>query len=210
MFYPVFLDLRNRRVLVVGGGNIAERKVDSLLEAGASVVVVSPNVAPALNDLAARRRIEVFTRTFADTDLDGVDLAISATDDVEAQRNIAAAARSRNVWINTVDQPELCDFIVPAVLRRGEVTIAISTSGTSPALAAALRKKLEGVVTEDVARVARILGAVRSEVHDRFPSPGTRKQIFEEIINSGILDWIRGCDDTAALERVRAMISKPL
>ena len=208
MFYPLFLDLQDRRVLVVGGGAVAERKVESLLAAGAAVILVAPVVTSSLTELASSNTIQLRHRKFTESDLDGIVLVISATNDPAAQEQIAAAARSRNIPINTVDQPKLCDFIVPAIVRRGDVVVAISTSGRSPALAAALRAKLESVVTDDAARAARVLGEVRNEVHSRFPDPDRRKQVFESIVASGILDWIKECDDAAALDRVRRIIEK--
>jgi precorrin-2 dehydrogenase/sirohydrochlorin ferrochelatase len=206
VFFPLLIDLQGRRVLVVGGGVVAQRKVESLVEAGAAVVLVSPGVTAAIRDLAKHNRVEIRERAFSASDPDGMELVISATDDPELQRRVAAAARSKRVWINTVDQPELCDFIVPAVVRRGDVLVAISTSGKSPALAAALRGKVDDFVTENVARAAWVLGAIRGEVHEQFQDSGKRKRIFEQIIDSGILDWIGECDDAAALERVRRMI----
>jgi precorrin-2 dehydrogenase/sirohydrochlorin ferrochelatase len=208
VFYPLFLDLQGRPVLVVGGGAVAERKVESLLAAGAAVNLTAPDVTDALANLADSGTIRLQHRKFVEADLDGMVLVISATDDRAAQEQIAAAARARNIPINTVDQPDLCDFIVPAIVRKGDVVLAISTSGRSPALAAALRARLESVITEDVARAARILGEVRNEVHSRFGDPDRRKQIFEGIVASGILDWIGECDDRAALERVRGIIEK--
>jgi precorrin-2 dehydrogenase/sirohydrochlorin ferrochelatase len=208
MFYPLFLDLRRRPVLVVGGGAIAERKVESLLAADAAVILVSPEVTPALQKLASEGTIQIKQRKFAEADLDNMVLVISATDDPAAQESIAASARARNIPINTVDQPRLCDFIVPAVIRKGDVVIAISTSGKSPSLAAALRSRIESVVTDDAGRTAVVLGVVRKEVHTRFTDPDRRKQVFESIVGSGILDWIGGCDDATALARVRSMIEK--
>jgi precorrin-2 dehydrogenase/sirohydrochlorin ferrochelatase len=208
VFYPLFLDLQGRSVLVVGGGAVAERKVESLLAAGAAVILVAPVVTSSLSELGRSKTVQLRLRKFAESDLDGMVLVISATDDTTAQEQIAAAARSRNIPINTVDQPKLCDFIVPAVVRKGDIVVAISTSGRSPALAAALRAKLETVITDDAARAARILGEVRNEVHARFPDPDRRKHVFESIVASGILEWIKECDDAAALERVRAIVEK--
>jgi siroheme synthase-like protein len=206
VLYPLFLNLEGRRVLVVGGGAIAKRKVDSLLSSGALVTLVAPVVNAALTELANSSTIVLRQRKFVESDLEGVVLVISAADDAIAQQQIAAAARAQNVLINTVDQPELCDFIVPAVVRSGDVLVAISTSGRSPALAAALRAKLETVITDDVGRAARVLGEIRSEVHSRFSDADRRKRVFEEIVASGILDWIKECDDHTALERVRRMV----
>ena len=208
MFYPLFLDLENRAVLVVGGGVVAERKVESLLGAGAAVILVAPNVNASLAALANSNTIQLRLRKFIESDLDGMVLVISATGDPAAQEQIAVAARSRNIPINTVDQPGLCDFIVPAMIRKGDIVVAISTSGRSPALAATLRAKLESVITVDAARAARVLGEVRNEVHLQFPDPDRRKYVFESIVASGILDWIKECDDAAALERVRGIIEK--
>jgi len=206
MFYPLFIELRNRPVLVVGGGPIAERKVDSLLQAEAAVTLVAPDLTAHLKQLAAAGSIRTERRKFEEADLENVLLVISATDDVETQERVAALARAHGILINTVDQPRLCDFIVPAIVRHGDVIAAISTSGKSPALAAALKSKIESVVTKDAARAASILGAIRNEVHARFTDPARRKDAFERIVNSGILDWISQCDDAAALQKVCRMI----
>jgi precorrin-2 dehydrogenase / sirohydrochlorin ferrochelatase len=206
VFYPLLMDLRGRKVLVVGGGLVAERKIESLLEAGSRVTLVAPDVTPALQTLANSETICLLQRRFREEDLDGALLVISATDDSSIQEQVAAAARAWNIPINTVDQPRLCDFIVPAVLRRGDVVLAISTSGKSPALAAALRARLDAIITSDTARAARVLGEVRGEVHARFTDPDQRKEVFERIVNSGILDWISECDDPAALQRAREII----
>jgi len=208
VFYPLFLDLRGRSVLVVGGGTIAGRKVEALLDAGAAVTLVAPDVTSSLMHLADSNTIQLRLRKFIEADLDGMVLVISATDDRAAQEQIAGAARARNILINTVDIPDLCDFIVPAIVRKGDLAVAISTSGKSPTLAAALRTKLESVITEDAARAVRVLGEVREEVHSRFADPDRRKEAFESIVASGILDWISECDDATALARVRGMIEK--
>ena len=206
MFYPAFIDLENRPVLVVGGGIIAQRKVETLLEAGALVTVVSPQITEQLDAYGQSNRISVRQRGFIPSDVDGVSLVISATDDPTTQTEVASIAASKNVLVNTVDKPELCSFIVPAILRRGDITIAISTSGKSPSLAAELRARLDRVLTEEFARTANVLGAVRQEVHRQFAGSDDRKRVFDSIIGSGIIEWIAGYDDAAALERVRQMI----
>jgi len=208
MFYPLFIELRNKPVLVVGGGEIAERKVDSLLQAEAAVTVVAPELTPHLKQLAATGSIRTSRRKFEEPDLDGALLVISATDDTEAQERVAALARARGILINTVDQPLLCDFIVPAVVRHGDVIAAISTSGKSPSLAAALKAKVEGVVTKDAGRAASALGAIRNEVHARFTDPARRKEVFQKIVESGILDWISEYDDAAALQKVLRIVEE--
>ena len=148
-------------------------------------------------------------RPFEEADLDGVTIVISATDDPATQKQIHASATARKVLVNTVDIPGLCDFIVPAVIRRGDVVIAVSTSGKSPALAAALRAKIETMLPRDVERAARVLGSVREAAHLRWSTPEGRKRAFERVIESGILDWIQTTEDAAAEERVRRMIDDP-
>jgi precorrin-2 dehydrogenase/sirohydrochlorin ferrochelatase len=182
--------------------------VETLLEAGARVTVVSPEITGQLQDHANSKRITFQKRAFTSTDIDGVSLVISATDDPSTQAEVASIAVSKNILVNTVDKPELCSFIVPAILRRGDITVAISTSGKSPSLAAELRARLGRVLTEDFARTATVLGTVRQEVHERFRNSDERKRVFDSIINSGIVEWIGGYDDSAALERVRNMIKE--
>ena len=206
MFYPAFINLENRPVLVVGGGTVAERKVETLLETGALVTVVSPELTQQLQEHARSKRITVLHRNFIPSDIEGVLLVISATDDPAAQSEVASIAALKNILVNTVDKPELCSFIVPAILRRGDITVAISTSGKSPSLAAEVRTRVEGVLTDNVSRTAAILGAVRQEVHEHFADSDDRKQVFDSIIRSGIIEWIAGYDDAAALERVRQLI----
>jgi len=206
MFYPAFIDLQNRPVLIVGGGIVAERKVETLLETGAVITVVSPQITEQLDAYGQSNRISVRQRGFIPSDVDGVSLVISATDDPTTQTEVASIAASKNVLVNTVDKPELCSFIVPAILRRGDITIAISTSGKSPSLAAELRARLDRVLTEEFARTANVLGAVRQEVHRQFAGSDDRKRVFDSIIGSGIIEWIASCDDAAALERAREMI----
>jgi siroheme synthase-like protein len=137
--YPIFLDLRERPVLVVGGGKVALRKVRGLLEAGARVTVVSPEALAEFDSLPVR----LIRRRYRPADLAGAALVFAATDDREVNRKIGQSARRRGIFANIADSAEECDFIVPARLRRGKVQIAIATGGTDPRLSAELRRKLE-------------------------------------------------------------------
>jgi precorrin-2 dehydrogenase/sirohydrochlorin ferrochelatase len=206
VFYPLLIDLLDRRVLVVGGGVVAERKVVSLLEAGAAVTVVAPETTPHLQTLADSKSLRLHRRNFEEADIEGMLLIVSATDDRRTQEHVAKLARDRGILINTVDRPALCDFIVPAIVRRGDVIVAISTSGKSPTLAAALRERVETVITPDAGRVAQLLGQIRVAVHERFSDADSRKAVFERIVASGILDWISQCDDQEALKRIHGML----
>jgi siroheme synthase-like protein len=132
-YLPIALDLHGRRCLVVGGGAVAARKIESLLQAGASeVAVVAPEVRAEIADLATAARVEVAGRGFVPGDLDGVFLVMAATDDPEVNRVVAAAARERGVLVNAADDPAACDFIMPAVVRRGNVAVAVTTEVPAP------------------------------------------------------------------------------
>lgn len=142
-YFPAFLDLRGRRCLVVGGGEIGERKTHALLDCGARVTIVSPSVTTRLAALAASGRLVHRARPFLRSDPRGCALAVAATGDPRVDRVVAAAARRWRALVNVVDRPQHCDFIVPAVLRRGELQIAVSTGGRSPAIAREIRRRLE-------------------------------------------------------------------
>ncbi|HET9215762.1 MAG TPA: bifunctional precorrin-2 dehydrogenase/sirohydrochlorin ferrochelatase [Terriglobia bacterium] len=206
MFYPLFIDLRARHVLVVGGGDVAERKVDSLIQAEASVTVVAPDLTPRLQKLQESGAIRAIRRKFDEADMEDALLVISATDDPDTQNRVAAVARARKILVNTVDQPKLCDFIVPAIVRRGDLVAALSTSGKSPVLAATLKAKMEAIITDDAARAARLLGEIRTEVHTRFQDPDRSRKAFERVVESGILEWIAEVDDSAALSKIRSIV----
>jgi len=163
IYYPVFLNVKGRKCTVIGGGQVALRKVITLLEDGAKVKVISPELCPELASLASRKEISVLDREYRSGDLKGVFVAIAATDSSIINRLVAAEAREKSVLVNVVDDASYSDFIAPSIVRRGEITIAISTSGQSPALARKLRTKLEKEFGEEYARLGRLLGEVRAE-----------------------------------------------
>ena len=163
-YYPVLLDLAGRRCVMVGGGIIAGRRVDGLLTAGARVTVISPRLTRTLAALAAEGRIDHEGREYRDGDLDGADLAFVATDAGEVNAAVAREARARGVWINAADDPARCTFILPALVRRGDLTVAVATGGSSPALARAIREELETYLTDDYATLAAIAAEARREV----------------------------------------------
>lgn len=165
--YPVFLRIQGRRCVVVGGGPVASRKAKALLEHGAKVKVVSPELCPELKELAETNTIQFVSRSYEDGDLRRVTLAVAATDDAQINQKVLAEARKRGVLINVVDDLENSDFIVPSYLRRGDVTIAISTGGKSPALARKIRTKLETDFGPEYGSLATLLDEVRSELKKR-------------------------------------------
>ena len=166
-YYPVFLDLRDRPCLVVGGGSVAEGKVAGLLAAGARVTVVSPTVTERLAAWAAAGRITHAARPYRADDLAGRQLAFTATDDRDVTAAVAADGHARGVWVNAADDPTHCDFILPAVIRRGRLAVAVSTGGASPAATRAIREELEGYLTTDHAALVELAAAARADLRRR-------------------------------------------
>jgi len=171
-YYPIFLALAGRPCLVVGGGPVAERKVDGLLAAGAAVTVVSPTLIAPLQRLLDAGRIRHVARDYRPEDLDGHQLAFVATDDGTVNAAVAREGRERGVWVNAADDPAHCDFILPSVLRRGELQVAVATGATSPALSRAIREELEDYFTDDYAALSRLAAEVRRELGVRHHRAG--------------------------------------
>lgn len=171
-YYPVFLDLTARRCLVVGGGPVAEGKVEGLLAAGARVTVVSPTVTERLAGWAAEGRLTHRARAYRAHDLGGHQVAFVATDDVAVTRAVAADGRACSIWVNAADEPARCDFTLPSVIRRGRLVVAVSTGGASPAAARAIREELEGYLTEKHAALVELAAEAREDLRRRGRSPG--------------------------------------
>lgn len=171
-FYPVFLELAGRPCLVVGAGPVAERKVEGLLAAGAAVTVLGPGLTRGLAALVGSGRVAHVPRAYRRGDLGGFRLAFVATGDPAVNAAVAAEGRQRGVWVNAADDPARCDFILPALLRRGPLAVAVGTGGTSPAVAALVRDRLAAHLGEDVGVLARIAGEVRRELRERGRAAG--------------------------------------
>lgn len=183
--YPVFFELKDRNCLVVGGGRVATRKTTSLLECGARVRVVAPRVVPDMERLALAGKIGLERREYRREDLDGMFLVIAATDDPAVNRRVSADARSLGVPVNVVDSLDASDFIVPSVVRRGDLVIAISTSGHSPALARWLREELESRYGEEYARLLELVGRIRRQTiaeGEHFPYELWRDSLGNELV----------------------------
>lgn len=185
-YFPAFLDLRGRRCLVVGGGAVGERKVRSLLECGARVRLVSPDVTPGLAALVAAGSIVHRRRRFAARELAGCTLAIAATGVAEVDAAVAAAARRRRVLVNAVDRPAACDFILPSVLRRGGLQIAVSTGGRSPALAREVRKRLEPLFPVDYGEFVERVGRARTRARAGRRTVGARLAAGERVVAAAL------------------------
>ncbi|MBI4348497.1 MAG: bifunctional precorrin-2 dehydrogenase/sirohydrochlorin ferrochelatase, partial [Elusimicrobia bacterium] len=170
-YYPIVLEMAGRPVVVVGGGTVAERKVQQLLDVGARVTVLSPVVTARLESWARGGRVRHVARAYRDGDLLGYELAFVATGDREVNAAVAREARVRGVWINTADDPAHCDFILPSILRRGDLVVAVTTGGASPALARAIREELEAYFADDYAALLQIAAEVRRDLRARVHSP---------------------------------------
>ena len=201
--YPVVLELRDRAVLVVGGGTVAEHKVDGLLRVGARPTVVSPALAARLHSWAREGRIRWIGRSYRHGDVAGHALVFVATDDGTVNAEVAAEARARGTWVNAADDPPHCDFTLPSVLRRGELTVAVSTGGTSPALARAIREELESYFTDDYRVLADVAGEARREVGARFSGDAWRRALDGELLRL-IATGRREAAKTRLLERLQA------
>jgi precorrin-2 dehydrogenase/sirohydrochlorin ferrochelatase len=190
-YYPMFLRVAGRRCLVVGGGRVAEQKATALVEAAAHVTVISPVATPRIEALAAAQAIVRHPRQYASGDVRGFFLAFAATDDEQAQRQLAQDARAAGVLLNVADRPELCDFIVPAVMEQGDLVIATSTGGASPALAKRIRRELQASFGPEYAEALRLLQRLREHLASRVASAAERRRIFTALANSPLLEYLR-------------------
>ena len=197
--YPLFALLDGRPCLVVGGGAVGERKVRDLLQAGARVTVVSRDLTPGLAELVRAGHLRFIQGEFDPKYLEGMILVIGATDDQEVNRQVSAAAQVRGLLVNIVDAPELCTFIVPAQVRRGLLTIAVSTGGASPALARRVREELEQRFGEDYRRYLRVLQTVRDRVLARRRGHPDNPLLFQRLVHGPLQEALARDDRLRAL-----------
>ena len=202
-YIPIFFDVTGRPCIVIGGGEVAARKVESLIEAGARVTVVSPRLSPSLQAAVARGLVTHIARDYAPGDIKGCVLSYAATDDPKLHRELAAEARTLGIPINVADVPELCSFIAPAVVKRGALQIAISTSGASPAFAARIRRELDDRFGAEYALTLDLMRAARRRLHADEIAPVERMRRLTELANSALPDAI-AAGDVAAVERILA------
>jgi len=204
-YYPAFLDLRGRAGLVVGGGDVARGKVEGLLRAGARVTVVAPSVTRAVERLAEEGDVTVVVRPYATQDVRGFQVVIAATDDPEVNRRVAADAILAGVLVNVVDDPRQSSFIAPAVLERGDLQVAISTSGASPAFAVFVRDRLAAEIGPHYGVALAILAKVRQRLRAEGRSMEARRRILRGLAEGGLVEHVGRQDHAAVEELLRAM-----
>ena len=204
--YPVILsDLENSRCLVIGGGQIAARKVSGLIEAGAHPIVISPDICP---ELAAQKdTLTYMARPYRSGDVDGAALVIVATDDHALNRAVADECRARGILVNVVDCPELCTFTAPAVVRRGDLLLAIATAGRCPAFSRHLREMLETIIDTEYGQLLDILGELRPMIRTRVLS-ARQRNVWCQLLDGRILECLRDEGRDAAESAARLVVER--
>jgi uroporphyrin-III C-methyltransferase/precorrin-2 dehydrogenase/sirohydrochlorin ferrochelatase len=209
-FFPIFLNLKKRPCLVVGGGAIAERKTAQLLRSGAEVTLISPDLTHNLTTWRDMGRYTHLAREFRNEDLNGQQLAIAATNDSAVNRRIAELAENLRIPVNVVDQPELCSFIVPSIIDRSPVVAAVSTGGASPVLARLIRSRLESLIPAGYGRLARLCSRFRSRVKERFAAPEDRRLFWDRVLQGGVAERVFSGHDDEADQLMEQALNTPL
>jgi len=205
-YFPAFLDLKGKICVVVGGGRVAQRKVLSLRKAGASVKVISPELTPLLARLKEAGKIIHRPHFFRAGDLRGAFLAVAATDDRATNERVFRQASLQKILVNVVDAPPWSNFIVPSMVARGELLVAVSTSGKSPALAKWLRQKIQQEISPEYAAFLKFLGVVRQKVLSLHFDPQRIQKIFRRLIREDILSLLRKKDYPGLKNRLRIIL----
>ena len=201
-YYPINLDIAGRDCIVVGGGAVAERKVATLLDAGAAVTVISPRLTPVLAELAACGKVGLRQRGWQIGDLSSCTLAICATNDEAVNAAAAAEARLGGALVNVVDTPALCDFTLPALVSRGELQIAISTGGASPIFARRIREQIDELYNEDFGVYLQELAIIRQQLKAHLATPSEREIFWRSALDGEVLEMVRQGKVDQAKEKI--------
>ena len=199
-YYPVYIQLKDQPCVVIGGGKIAEGKVEGLLAVEANVTVIAPTLTTPLRDLADQDQITYWARAYQPGDLKGAFLVVCATDQAETNHQVWQEATANRQLVNVVDDTPRCNFIAPSILRKGDLTIAISTSGKAPALAVRLKERLQRELGPEYARFLELAGELREPLARHIPDFETRKALWYELVDSEILEVLAHGDESAARE----------
>ncbi|MDQ6748575.1 MAG: bifunctional precorrin-2 dehydrogenase/sirohydrochlorin ferrochelatase [Candidatus Dormibacteraeota bacterium] len=208
-YYPVYLDLAGKSCLVLGGGAPACDKALGLVAAGADVSVVAEAFEPEMVELGGTHAVRLLCHAFAADDLDGVLVVIDASLDEALGRRVAEAARRRRVLVNVLDRPALCDFIAPAVVRRGPLQVAVSTAGRSPFMASHVRRLLEATLGPEYGELVDLVGELRDSLRADGVPLTEQAAIYERVPRSGALELLREGDYAGARRVVQACVTDP-
>ena len=205
-YYPVYIELREQPCVVIGGGKIAEGKVEGLIAAQASVTVISPDLTSGLQMLAEQKQITYIARTYQPGDLSAAFLVICATDQQEINHQVWQEATANRQLVNVVDDTPRCNFIAPSILRKGDLTIAISTSGKAPALAVRLKERFQCELGPEYERFLELAGELREPLARNIPDFETRKALWYKLVDSEIFDVLARGDEEAAREIISRVV----
>jgi uroporphyrin-III C-methyltransferase/precorrin-2 dehydrogenase/sirohydrochlorin ferrochelatase len=205
--FPIFLKLENRPCLVVGGGRVAARKIKQLLKANATVTVIAPKISSLLNKFVEEKKITFLEKSYERTDIAFMELVIAATNDREVNNKIAEHAKSKKIMINVVDNPDAGTFIMPSVIDRSPVMVAVSTGGASPILTRLLRARLEILIPANYGKLASLVSRFRETIKGKFPSVKERRRFWEQILQGPIAELLYTGQDKKALKLLEKKIT---
>ena len=203
-YYPIYIDIEDRSVVIIGGGNVCARKAETMMKYGARVTVVSPEFTDEIEGWAKEGCLALKRKQYEEADLEGANLVIASTDHQNVNEQVAADCRRRRIPVNVVDVTPLCEFIVPAIIESGSIQIAVSTGGKSPAIARTLKEDLQRMIGPEYAEVNDVLATLRDGAKATLPTDVDRKRFFDGIIARGILDMLRNGRRREAYAAIRA------
>ena len=201
-YYPIYLDIEGRDVLIVGGGNVCARKAETMLKYGARVTIVAPETTAEIEQWEREGALTLRRKAYEETDLEGASIVIASTDDPCVNARVARDCRRRRIPVNVVDVTHLCEFIVPAIVERGSIQIAVSTGGKSPALARTLKEDLQKLVGPEYDEINELLGTLRDGAKKTLPTDVDRKRFFDGILAAGVLEMMRSGRKGEAYETI--------
>jgi precorrin-2 dehydrogenase/sirohydrochlorin ferrochelatase len=201
-YYPIYIDIEDRSVVIIGGGNVCARKAETMMKYGARVTIVSPQFTDEMEQWARDGTLALRRKEYEEPDLEGASLVIASTDDPCINARVARDCRRRKIPVNVVDVTHLCEFIVPAIVERGSIQIAVSTGGKSPALARTLKEDLQKFVGPEYDEINQLLGTLRKGAKATLPTDVDRKRFFDSIIAHGVLDMLRAGKRREAYETI--------
>jgi precorrin-2 dehydrogenase / sirohydrochlorin ferrochelatase len=205
-YYPVYIEMSGQPCVVIGGGKIAEGKVDGLLAVKAHVTIISPELTSHLRDLVDQDQVRYMERAYQPGDLAGAFMVICATDRADINHRVWQEATANHQLVNVVDDTPRCNFIAPSILRKGDLTIAISTSGKAPALAVRLKERLQRELGPEYERFLELAGELREPIARAIPDFETRKALWYQLVDSEILEVLANGDEAAAKEIISRVV----